>query len=45
MESKNKIPTSEIKENLSEDFVLDVENLKNVMINKEYTVEELFNNK
>lgn len=45
MESKNKIPTTEIKENLSEDFVLDVENLKNVMINKEYTVEELFNNK
>ena len=45
MESKNKIPTTEIKENLREDFVLDVENLKNVMINKEYTVEELFNNK
>ena len=37
VDSKNKLPTKELKENLSDDFILDLENYKNVMAKKNYT--------
>ena len=40
LESKNKLPTDELKENLNDDYILDLENYKNVMTNKQYTFVE-----
>ena len=40
VDSKNKLPTNELKENLSDEFILDLDNYKNVMTNKNYTFVE-----
>lgn len=41
MESKNKIPSDEVKDNLNDDFILDVDGFKSAIGNKGYTCREM----
>ena len=40
MDSKNKFPSDELEDNLSKDFILNLENYKRVMTDKQYTFVE-----
>ena len=40
LESKNQLPSDELEDNLSDDYILNVENYKNAMTNKKYTYKE-----
>lgn len=41
LETKNKIPTQEIKDNLDDNFILDVDGFKDAIGNKGYTCKEI----
>ena len=41
LETKNKIPTQEIKDNLDDNFILDVEGFKNAIGTKGYVCKEI----